>query len=163
MKITPLDIRQQQFKRKIRGFAVEEVNSFMEIVAEEFEKLVKQNITLEEKLQRKKREVEELKDNEATLRDTIVAARSMGEKLKENAQKEADLIIKEAELKADEIIDKVHLRAAKIQDDIIELKRQRKQFEIKIKSAIETHQKMLEIGEEGDEEKEDRLRFLRTK
>ncbi|MGD9184667.1 MAG: DivIVA domain-containing protein, partial [Desulfobacterales bacterium] len=69
--------------------------------------------------------------------------------MKENAQKSAELIVAEAEVKAEKILNKAHNRLAQLHEDIAELKRQRMQIEVQISSVIEAHGKLLEISKEG--------------
>ena len=104
MRITPLDIQQKQFKIKFRGFDVEEVYAFLEIVREEMEDLLRENANLKENIQRSENQIREYRDMETTLRETLMTAQQMVEDYRTNARKEAELLVKEAETKADIII-----------------------------------------------------------
>src|SRR3989304_4844369 len=98
MRITPLDIQQKQFPMKFRGFDVEEVYAFLEVIREEMEDLRRDNASLKEDMIKLETQVKEHKDMETTLRETLVTAQQMVEEYKSNARKEAELLVKEAEL-----------------------------------------------------------------
>ncbi len=104
MRITPLDIQQKQFPMRLRGFDVDEVYSFLELIREELEELLRENASLKEQINRADNQLQEYKNMEVTLRETLMTAQQMVEDYKTNARKEAELILKEAELKADNMI-----------------------------------------------------------
>jgi cell division initiation protein len=83
--------------------------------------------------------------------------------MKDNARKRAEVIISEAEVKAEKILNKSHTRLAQLHEDIAELKRQRTQIEIQIRSVLEAHSRLLDMSNEEKqaiEEEESKLRFL---
>ncbi len=100
MKITPLDIQQMVFKVSFRGYDKEEVNRFLEELAQTIESLNRDNAVQREKIVFLEQQLAELKRTEATLSSTLLSAQSLADDVKRNAQREADLVIKEAELKA---------------------------------------------------------------
>jgi cell division initiation protein len=144
MRITPLDIQQKQFPMKFRGFDVEEVYAFLEVVREEMEELLRENATLKENVQRSANHIKEYKDMETTLRETLMTAQQMVEDYKTNARKEAELLIKEAELKAEGLIKDAQEKVIKIHEDIVDLKGIRRHFKEELKRLIENHTRMLE-------------------
>jgi len=98
------------------------------------------------------------------LRDTLLSTQKMVEEIKTTARKEAELIVEEARMRAREIVQQAHMRLAQIHDDITELKRQRTQFEVKLRSLLEAHLQMLEIErqEQGQfEALESKLTFFK--
>src|SRR5512145_2914106 len=101
MRITPLDIQSKQFPVKFRGFDVDEVYSFLELIREELEELLRENASLKEQLNRADAQLQEYRNMEVTLRETLMTAQQMVDEYKTNSRKEAELIIREAELKAD--------------------------------------------------------------
>lgn len=155
MRITPLDIQQKQFPMKFRGFDVEEVFAFLEVIREEMEDLLRENASLKEKAQRTENQIKEYRDMENTLRETLLTAQQMVDDYKTNARKEAELIVKEAELKADTLIREAQERVIKIHEDIVDLKGIRTHFKEELKRMIEGHLKMIEFDREreGDEER----------
>lgn len=152
MRITPLDIQQKQFPMKFRGFDVEEVYAFLEVIREEMEDLLRENANLKESIQRLENQVKEYKDMETTLRETLMTAQQMVEDYKTNARKEAELVVKEAELRADTILKQAQEKVIKIHEDIVDLKGIRRHFKEEIKRLVEGHLKMLEFDKEREEE-----------
>jgi cell division initiation protein len=152
MRITPLDIQQKQFPYKLRGFDDEEVYAFLELIREEMEDLLRENASLKENAIRLENQIKEHKDMETTLRETLVTAQQMVEEYKSNARKEAELLIKEAELRADAIVKESQEKVIKIHEDIVDLKGIRRHFKEELKRLIEGHMKMIEYDKEREEE-----------
>jgi cell division initiation protein len=151
MRITPLDIQQKQFPMKFRGFDVEEVYAFLEVIREEMEDLLRDNATLKETVQRLENQTKDHKDMETTLRETLLTAQQLVDEYKTNARKEAELVVKEAELKADSILKEAQEKVIKIHEDIVDLKGIRRHFKEEIKRLVEGHLKMLEFDKEREE------------
>jgi cell division initiation protein len=149
MKLTPLDIQQQQFSMRIRGFDVREVDLFLEQMASTFEQLQRDNETLKEEILRLRRESQGLKKREETFRRAMIHSQKVLENMKGNAEKQAELIIAEAEIKADKIINHAQNRLNQLQEDITELRRQRVQIEVEINAIIEAHAKLLKISQDS--------------
>lgn len=152
MRITPLDIQQKQFPMRFRGFDVDEVYSFLELIREELEELLRENASLKEQLSRADAQLQEYKNMEVTLRETLITAQQMVEDYKTNARKEAELILKEAELKADNMIKEAQEKVVKIHEDIVDLKGIRRHFKEEIKRLIDSHLRMLEFDKEREGE-----------
>ena len=152
MRITPLDIQQKQFPMRLRGFDVDEVYSFLELIREELEELLRENASLKEQLSRADAQLQEYKNMEVTLRETLMTAQQMVEDYKTNARKEAELILKEAELKADNMIKEAQEKVVKIHEDIVDLKGIRRHFKEEIKRLIDSHLRMLEFDKEREGE-----------
>lgn len=157
MRITPLDIQQKQFPVKFRGFDEEEVDSFLELVREEMEELLRDNSSLREETKKLEKQLKEYKNIESTLRDTLIATEQMVEEYKNNAKKDAELIKKEAELKADEILGGAQEKVVKIHEDITDLKGVRRHFKEELRRLIEGHLSMLEFDKEREEETPDEI------
>jgi cell division initiation protein len=157
MRITPLDIQQKQFPMKFRGFDVDEVYSFLELVREELEELIRENASLKEQLSRADTQLREYGDMEVTLRETLMTAQQMVEEYKTNARKEAELILKEAELKSEAMLRDSQEKVVKIHEDIVELKGIRRHFKEEVKRLIESHLRMLEFDREREGEGADEV------
>jgi len=157
MTITPLDIQQQQFKTRFRGFDVREVDTFLEQMADVFESLQSENKKLREEINRLKLESRGYKEREETFKRAVLNSQKVLEQMKQNARKSAELVIADAEIKAEKILSRAQNRLEQLHEDIAELKRQRMQIEVQIRSIIESHSKLLEIGKEeaGIREEED--------
>ena len=149
MKITPIEIQQQQFKVRFRGFDVREVDSFLEQMTDTFELLQQENENAQNEIRRIKLESQGYKEREETFKRAMLNSQKVLDQMKENARKSAELIVAGAEVKAEKILNRAHKRLAQLHDDIAELKRQRIQIEVQIRSTIEAHTKLLEIGNEG--------------
>ena len=157
MTITPLDIQQQQFKTRFRGFDVREVDTFLEQMADVFESLQSEIKKLREEINRLKLESRGYKEREETFKRAVLNSQKVLEQMKQNARKSAELVIADAEIKAEKILSRAQNRLEQLHEDIAELKRQRMQIEVQIRSIIESHSKLLEIGieEAGIREEED--------
>lgn len=169
MKITPLDIRQKRFESSLRGFTRREVEAFLELIAGEFEDVVKENIFLKEELKRVGLRLEQHLERERTLQETMITAQRISEDMKQSAKKEAEILIADAETQAEKIVQGAHNKLVQVVDDINELKRQRVQFESQLKSIIDGHQKLLEtfrgpqFADREWERIEDNVAFLSQK
>jgi cell division initiation protein len=147
MKITPLDIQQMMFKSRMRGYDKEEVNRFLEEIAQTVEGLNRDNAIQREKIVFLEQQIAELKRNEATLSNTLVSAQSLAEDVKRTAQREADLVMKEAELKAGELIRQARVELADTQRDLSTLQKQRLVMVERIRATLHTFGRMLEVEE----------------
>ena len=143
MKITPLDLLQHQFSRRLRGFDPEEVEDFLKDIAEQIEELMRENTAQAEKLKQQAQEISQFQEREAALRNTLITAQRLSEQIKESAEREAHLITREAEIRAKKILEEVQGRLGQMEADIIELKRQRSNLRAKIQSALQAHQQLL--------------------
>lgn len=144
MKITPIDIQQQQFKGKMfGGIDPNDVDAFLQSVAGEMESLVRDNHELREQQARHNRESQDMAEKERELRETLLAAQRIIEEMKANAQKEAALIISEAELKAERIVADSERQLGDLKAGIEDVRRQKIQFEISLKSLLDCHARML--------------------
>jgi cell division initiation protein len=149
MKITPLDIQQQQFRVKFRGFDMVEVDNFLDLVANEWEELLRENNRLKEEDRQKAEKIEELKGAEKELRNALVSAQQICEEIKNNARKEGELIIEEAKGNARKIIEAAQSQAIQLQTDISQLHRQREEFKASLKSTVDMHLRLLDSYREG--------------
>jgi cell division initiation protein len=164
MKITPLDIQQKQFKTKFRGFDVREVDVFLEQMADAFESLQTDNKRFLDEIKRLRLEIQGYREREETFKRAILNSQKVLEQMKQNAKKTAGLVIAEAEVKAEKILSRAQNRLEQLHEDITELKRQRMQIEVQIRSVIESHSKLLDIAKEDSEireEDDDKLKLLK--
>ncbi len=149
MKITPIDIQQQQFKTKFfGGLDPEDVDAFLQTVSQEMENLSRENSDLREQARRNADTAAEMTMLEGQLRETMLAAQRITEEMKANSQKEATLIVSEAELKGERILADAENKLAQLKTQIGDLRREKLQFEMALKSLLDTHYKMLSLNEE---------------
>lgn len=167
MRITPLEIQQKQFKKVLlRGIDAEDVQLFLEIVRTEFEELVKENNSLKDELRRRLGEIEEYRERETTLKETMMTAQRISEDIKLNAKKDAELVVSEAQLQADKIIQGAHGRLLTIVEELNELKRQRVTYETSLRSLLASHTKLLEATLEANAEqtkRDEKVQFFAKK
>jgi cell division initiation protein len=126
-------------------------------MADVFESLQSENKKLREEINRLKLESRGYKEREETFKRAVLNSQKVLEQMKQNARKSAELVIADAEIKAEKILSRAQNRLEQLHEDIAELKRQRMQIEVQIRSIIESHSKLLEIGKEeaGIREEED--------
>lgn len=151
MKITPLDIQQMVFRVRLRGYDRQEVNRFLEELSQTVEALNLENTALREKLAAAEQHLAELKKAEATLTNTLVSTQALADELKQAAQRDAELTLKEAELKAAELLREARMELAGTQRDLSDLRKQRLLAIERLRSTLRTFERLLEI-EEGNEE-----------
>ena len=140
MKLTPLDIRHKEFKRGMRGYVDGEVDEFLDEVADEFERLFKENIELSERGEALQEKLDQYRNLEETLQNTLVAAQRSAEELKANAQKEAQLMLSEAELKARQMVNQSYGDKQAVEKQIVVLKSSEEDFRFKFRSLLEGYQ-----------------------
>lgn len=150
MKITPLDIQQMQFRTSLRGYAKVEVDRFLEDLAQTVEGLTRENQALRETLAATDEQLAQLKKSESTLSHALVTAQAFTDDLKQAAQRDAELIMKEAELKAVELVREAQAELAGTQREILDLRKQRLMAIERLRSTLRAFERMLEI-EMGDE------------
>jgi cell division initiation protein len=160
VKITPLDIQQQQFTIRFRGYDTQEVDSFLESVANALEEQIKRSNELKEEVERKEERIWEYQNMEKTLKETLLMAQAASEEMKKNAQKmaddvranaekEAELTIVHAKQQAEKIIEEVNSRFVKLQAEYSETKRKKILLEQDLRKVLETHLKLLEAATES--------------
>jgi len=148
LKLTPIDIRKWEFKKGVRGYDKYEVQAFLELASEEFEKLQQERREFEQKSKRLEKEIEEYRRVEKSLQDTLISAKETTDKSMQNSRKEAELIVGDAELHADKILDSARKKASKIEDEITRLTVLRDSFTVKLKGMLNSQIELLEmIGE----------------
>ena len=154
MNITPLDIRKQTFGKGFGGYNREEVETFLEMVAETFERLNEANASLQNKVRELEASVDKYQQLEQTLQDTLVMAQKIADEATENARKEAQVIVKDAELKADRALEEAHQGVNKIKQETLTLRGERDAFIARIKGLCHGQLELLEIFSEHKEEAE---------
>lgn len=148
MKISPLDIQQQQFKVKtFRGLDPDDVDAFLQSVAGEMENLIRENTQLKEENSLRNREMLDIAEKERELRETLLSAQRVIEEMKSNARKEAELIVSEAEIKGERIIVDAERQLGELKSRIEEIRRQKIQFEMSFKGLLESFSQQLSSDE----------------
>ncbi len=153
MKISPVEIKQQEFQKKMRGYDPDEVQSFLEKLADDLDELQKENEVLQSELDKAKEELTEFKKIEKNLQDTLLKAQDSASKSLEASKKQSALIIKEAELKASQIIDKARENTDEIRNAVINLREEKDLIIAKLKAIVSSQANLLElkVKTSGDE------------
>ena len=146
METTPLEITQREFGRRLRGLDPDEVHHYLEQLAEEMTRLLQQAGDQAAQIQRLEAQVKSHQDREDTLRSTLVTAQKMTEEIKGNAKREGELMLKEAELRAEKLMDQAHQKLGQVQAEIAELRRQRDLFAAKLRGLLKTHADLLDAA-----------------
>jgi cell division initiation protein len=144
MRITPLDVRNHPFRKRLSGYDRDEVDAFLQMVAEDYEDLVRESAGFREQVIKLEVRVQDLSANETVLKDTLTTAQKLSEDLKRTAVKEAEVIVGEAEIKGEKVLAAAHRRAAKLAEEIREMKSLRSRLSEKVRATIETHMSLLE-------------------
>ena len=144
VKLSPIDVQQQKFRSVLWGFDGKEVDAFLDVVAKELEGLIRDNKSLREELARRDSELQSFREREQNLKETMLTATRITEDIKQNARKEAEIVVAQAEGQAEQIVQNAHSRLSRVLEDLDELKRQKTQFEETLRSMIQTHMKLLD-------------------
>lgn len=161
MRISPLDILQQKFKSKRRGYDSEEVEAFLNLVAEDYKKANEEISRLTEKIEEQKKEIEELLAREKVLKEAIISTRKISEQIQQNAENEATNIIKQAEMMAHTIMEQARNEVSNTKNEIDKLRVFRKQTYLKLESELSLFLKTLDEFKEKIEQ-EDKISIIST-
>jgi cell division initiation protein len=162
MRITPLDVRGHRFAVRMRGYDKEEVQSFLNFVSEEFEKVVNEVSRLREETTQLKASLGDLTERERILKETLFTAQKLSEDMKEEAKKEGRLVLREAELRGQKLVEQAQKKVSQLEDSIRGLKLERDTYERKLRGLLDQHLKLLEMHRE-EEEISDKLTFIKQK
>lgn len=146
--LTPLDIQNKEFKKALRGYKEDEVDEFLDEIMLNYEKMFKENSELKEKVQIAQQQVEQYKNLEETLKNTLVIAQNTAEEVKSNASKKYQLIIEEAELKSREIIENAKKDVENVEREYEDIKRQMEIFKTRYKTLLKSQLETLIITDE---------------
>jgi len=145
MAISPMDIQQHQFKTRLFGYDTAGVDHFLEMVADQLERLYREHQELKEELARTRSELETMRQRETTLKETLLTTQRMVDDIRENARTEAEITLTEAELKAERIVRDAEQRRIQLINEIQEIKRQKISFETSLRALVESHLRLLDL------------------
>ncbi len=144
MRITPLDIHNHAFPRRLQGYDREEVDAFLRMVAGDYELVLGELQQLREKVSHLEQRNQELLANEKLLQETLTTAQHLSEDLKQTALKEAEMTISQAEIQGEKILDAAHRRAARVAEDLREMKLLRSRVAAGLRATLEHHLELVE-------------------
>ena len=151
MRITPHDIRQQQFTSKMfKGYDPQEVDAFLDDVAEDYESVLKDVALLKEQMAAQEERSRGVTEREKSLQETLVTTQRLAEEMKTAARREAELIVREAELRGEKAVEAARGEEAKIRVEIQSLKRMRRQVVEELGATMDRYQRMLAAEAEAD-------------
>ena len=146
MRITPLDVRKQEFRKAVRGFDCDEVRAFLATLADEYETVLVDNKQIRDQVMEQDDKIAEYKTMERTLRDTLMTAEKLMQETRETANKEGDIIVQSAHQKAKSILEECRLRTEELRREIVGLRKEKETYLARFKglaeaqiSFIETH------------------------
>ncbi len=137
MRITPLDVRKQEFKKVVRGLDPEEVYAFLATVADEYETVLTDNRQLRDRVLELDDKVVEYRNMEKTLRDTLMTAERVMAEARDNARKEAELILRDAKVQAQQDSQNTAIQAEALKIQLRELRSQRDAFLARLRGLAE--------------------------
>jgi cell division initiation protein len=150
MKVTPLDLRQPRFGTVMRGYDRGEVNAFLAEAADDYENALRDNDKLRQELSKSEAVLDEHRGQERNLRNTLLSAQKLGDEIKENAQVEAGRILREAEARADLLLQKCQVRVDEVQREIDALRMKRREVETSLEGIISTLHNTIEFVRDQD-------------
>ncbi|HJU42232.1 MAG TPA: DivIVA domain-containing protein [Vicinamibacterales bacterium] len=164
MKVTPLDLRQQRFQTVMRGYDRGEVQAFLLEVADDYENALRENDKLRQEVAKLDAVLSEHRGQERNLRNTLLSAQKMADEVKEQADKQAAMIVKEAEGRADLLLQKAQMRIDEVQREIDGLRMKRREVENDIEALVRTLNTTLEfIRDQDARSREDRILLHRPR
>ena len=153
MKLSPLLIKKQEFTKSLRGFDPEEVQAFLEKIANDVDSIIQENEILKQEVESLNQHVSEFRSIEKNLQDTLLKAQDSSSKALESSKKQTNLIMKEAEIKASQILESAKQEANDIRSAVVNLKEEKDLIVAKLKAIVNSQAHLLEskVKEAGDE------------
>lgn len=145
MKVSPISIKKQEFNKSLRGYDTEEVQAFLEKLADEFDELQQENDSIKEELENANIHLVEFRRIEKNLQDTLLKAQESSSKAIDSTKKQTGLMVKEAEIKANQILEKARENANEIRDSVIKLREERDLLLSKLKAMIDSQAHLFEV------------------
>lgn len=152
MKLTPLDIHHKEFRNSLRGYSPEQVDDFLDEVADEFERLFKENIELSEKLEEAASRVRAYGEMERTLQNTMVAAQTSADDIRTRAENEAARLVSEAESKAQEMVSAALGEKQRSLSEHARLRAAEEEFRARFRGMLEAYLAGVAAPDEDDSE-----------
>jgi cell division initiation protein len=150
LKLTPLEIKKQRFKTKVRGLDPAEVETFLDMVADEYEFVLNEKNRLHDEVTKFKTQLRDYQQVEKTLQDTLMNAQETVSQSRENSKREAQIVLREAELKAERILDEAREKLDKMKNEFSILRSQKESFAKRLKHLLESQIELIKILEIDD-------------
>ncbi|MFQ5708660.1 MAG: DivIVA domain-containing protein [bacterium] len=150
MKLTPLDIKKQEFNKAMRGYDVVEVDAFLEMVSDEFEALIREKNELADEVLMLKTQLKDYQNVETTLKETLMSAQKNINASRETSERQAEIIVREAQLKAEKILEKTKLKLAEMKNELVIVKAQKDSFARRLRHLLESQLDLIGVLELDD-------------
>lgn len=150
MKLTPLEIKKQRFKVKVRGFDPTEVETFLEMVADEYESVLNERSRLQDDVTKLRTQLKDYQQVEKTLQETLMNAQETVSQSRENSKREAQIILREAELKSERLLDETREKLNKMKNELSILRAQKNSFAKRLKHLLESQIELIRVLEMED-------------
>ena len=147
--LTPLDVRRYEFGRALRGYDAERVDQFREQVAEELERLGRLNLELEEKTRAFNEQLRSFSERDKAINEALVSAQELRADMKGHAEKECELLLREARAEAGRIIDEARGQVRKLEEEFAALDRMRRGYLAHLRMHAERHLAEVAAAEAG--------------
>lgn len=152
MKLTPLDIKKQEFKKVMRGYDPVEVDTFMDMTANEFEDLLKQQKEMRDKFVELETQLKDYRQIEKSLQQTLLQAQEATARTYESARREAEMIAREAEAKAAKVLEQANSDLARMNAEMTTLKARRESLIGRLRILLSAELDLIKALEMGDDE-----------
>jgi len=156
-----MDIQRQTFGTRFRGLDADEVRTYLALVAEEVAALQRDRDRLDQELQSLRSLLDEHRQRETILKNTLLTAQRVSEDIRDTARKQAESVVKEAEIQADRLVELAQSRAHEVERSILDLRAHRTSLRTDVRALITRLSHLLDLQEEA--EVEDNLRFLKRR
>lgn len=146
-KLSPLEIKRQQFKKVIRGYDTEEVDVFLEMISEKFENLMEKNDEFNSRVIKLETKLDDYQKNEKNINEILSRTREMQEEASQNLKKQEEIILKDAEFKAVEILENARKEVRQIREEVLDLQHKKDSFVSRLKYLIHSYLDLLKMLE----------------
>ncbi len=144
MPLTPQDINKREFKRIMRGYNPEEVDDFLDQVTKDYEMALRETSALREQAAKLEDKLAHYYKLEQTLHGALVVAQETAEDVKNNARKEGQLMVKEAEARAERIVEEAIAKARKMAGEYVEVQKQAEIFRGRLRALLQAQMEMIQ-------------------
>lgn len=150
MRLSPIEIRQHRFSYRLRGLDADEVRAFLETLVADFDQVVRENAELRREGERVARELAAYQSREQLIQDTLTTAQGVVKQLKQTAMKEAEVLVSEAEVRAEKVLKEAETRRADLTTEIADLKQMRERVAIELRNVLNGYLRFVEPIEQVD-------------
>lgn len=164
MNITPLDLRQQKFKTAMRGYDRGEVDALLAEVADDYEGAIREADRLRQDVARLEEVLAGHRSEEKSLKNTLLSAQRLADEMRETGERDAQRVIRDAEGRAELVVQKAQARFDDLQREIDGLRARRRETETSVEAIINALKNTLDFVREQDQkDRDDKIRLMRPR